>query len=138
MERDARTLNRMGADAKLIHLRLEVWARWSKENVQSGAWARANTISRMMVYGAVGASQSGAPVEMPEPIAETECAVRCLPAAEQSAVRRYYLHWEPSEVAARHLRLTVRELQRLLHRARMQIQFTLEYQSRNAAKISPI
>ena len=70
MERDARTLNRMGADAKLIHLRLEVWARWSKENVQS--WRLGSRQHHQPNDGLRRRRSlplSGAPVEMPEPIA---------------------------------------------------------------------
>ncbi len=130
-DRDQRGLSTMDPAARVIHRRLEAWARWNADTEARGLPSSA-TIARMMRYGVSGAVSGPVPVDMPEAIAEIDAVVSRLPPAETEAIRRYYLRWEPIEVSARALRLTVRDLQRLLQRARLRIQVILDYHARPA------
>ncbi len=123
-ERDPRAVNRMDPETRVIHRRLEAWARWSRD-AEARGFSAGTAISRMMEMGINGAGAECPPVEMPEAIAEIDEAVSALPKPELKAIRRYYLRWEPTEVSAAALRIEVRELQRLLQLARKRISWTL-------------
>ncbi len=123
-ERDPRSTNRMDPETRVIHGRLEAWARWSRD-AEARGFSAGTAISRMMEMGINGAGAPTPPVEMPEAIAEIDEAVSALPAAEMKVIRRYYLRWEPTEVSAAALRISVRELQRLLWMARHRIGWTM-------------
>lgn len=129
-QRDARAANRLDPETLIVHRRLEAWARWSRETSMVGG-SGTSPIARMMEFGINGAGASSAPVEMPDSISEIESAVGTIPKQEERAIRRYYLHWEPVEVSAGAMRVTVRELQRLLQKARWRIGITLDLNARN-------
>jgi hypothetical protein len=86
----------------------------------------------MMRRGVSGAVAGPVPVDMPEAIAESDTMVSRLPPAEAQTIRRYYLHWKPIDVSARTLRMSARDLQRLLRRARLHIEVILVYHARQA------
>jgi DNA-directed RNA polymerase specialized sigma24 family protein len=132
-ERDARVTSRMSPEDRLVHQRLEAWSRWSAEARHSTGLS---PIARMMELGLVAAGADSAPVSMPEAIMEVETAVGTLPKVEERVIRRYYLHWEPTEITAKMLRMSIRDLQRLLKQARFRIGITLDLNARRSGGIS--
>ncbi len=97
---ERRTAGRMDPQARVIHLRLEAWVRWSRDT-EVRDFSATTTISRMMKYGAAGAAVGSAPIDMPEAIAEIDGAVSVLPQPEVQAIRRYGAYRGIREGAAR-------------------------------------
>lgn len=124
LSRDGRCANRMDEESRTVHQRLEGWARWAKSHLLS-AYPSTTILARMIECGVVGAAAMAGPIEIPEAVAETDAAVKRLPMLEREAIYRYYLYWEPIEVTAKALNLVVRDLQRLLQRARIRISTTI-------------
>lgn len=131
MERDGRVMSNMDAESRLIHSRLESWARWARDFSEARAYPAVSVVGRMMEYGALGASQQGRPpVSMPDEIAAVDAAVARLGDIDQRAIKAYYLHWEPIENCAKRLRMNVRPFQSLLRRARWRIAIILNCANR--------
>jgi hypothetical protein len=96
LQRDSRHLNHMSNDTKVIHARLEQWAKWAKDFERMG-WPE-SIFGAIARYGADGASQHGKPpVSMPEEIAVMDAAVAKLGEVDRRVIRRYYLQWAPAE-----------------------------------------
>lgn len=115
---DRRSLNRMSIDTKIIHARLEAWAKWSKEN--QGDWPSRTLLGRM-ADGELPSTASRPPISMPDAIAITDKAVGRLRTDEQGVIRAYYQHWEPIDITARKLHMTVEKLKTILERARIRL-----------------
>lgn len=117
---DPRTSNRMDAETRYIHVRLEAWGRWARET-ETRAWPERSVLGRLIEEGP-GAGQAGRPSGYVHPsIAAIESAVIKLPAKEREAVREYYTRWAPPEVVARRVRMRMREFQSTLYRARVRV-----------------
>lgn len=118
--RDVRQ-NRMDPDTRLVHIRLEEWARWARDS-EIHAWPSATSLARWIEQGIDGASQQGRPpVSMPEPVAVVDAAVCSLGATDRIVIQTYYLRWEPIETMARRHDMRVRQFQHFLRRARWRI-----------------
>ncbi len=137
-ERDARATNRMDPETLVVHRRLEAWGRWGKDSQVQG-FASSSPIARMMEFGINGAGAGSPPITMPEAIAEIDWLLTTIPKNEERAIRRYYLCWEPIEVSARALHMSVRDLQRLLQKARFRIGVSLDLNARiNPSKVATV
>lgn len=118
--RDVRA-NRMDADTKLVHARLEEWGKWAKGG-EAHAWPSITYLGRWIEQGIDGAIQQGRPpVSMPQPVAVIDAAVSRLGAVDRAVIQTYYLRWEPIEIMARRHRMRVRQFQNVLRRARWRI-----------------
>lgn len=124
--RDARTMNHMDPETKLVHARLEEWGKWAKDIADSNGLPPITVIGRMMEYGPLGAAQAGRPpVSLPDRVAAIDGAVARLCEIDRRGIKEYYLKWQPIEVSARHLSKSVRQFQTILKRARWRIAFDL-------------
>jgi len=98
-ERDARCLNRMDSETRLIHARLEQWARWARGGLEEVSWPRETLLARMIKEGINGASQVGRPpISMPEDVAIMDAAVAKLGMVDRQVIEAYYLNWAPADV----------------------------------------
>ena len=94
LERDSRCINHMDSETKLIHARLEHWAKWARGGLEGVSWPRETILARMMEQGINGASQTGRPpVSMPEDVAVIDAAVARLGDVDKQVIRAYYLNW---------------------------------------------
>lgn len=118
---DRRVMNSMDADTKLIHIRLEAWARWSKSNPELREYPPESWLFKWSKYGTEGASQSGPPLSMPEAIEITERAINKLGEIDRTVLVRYYLSWQPLELLSRACKMREREFQNVLRRARFRV-----------------
>jgi hypothetical protein len=97
--RDARCINHMDPDTRLIHARLERWAQWARGGLEGLDWPRETLLGRMMTQGITGASQTGRPpISMPEDVSITDIAVGKLGEIDKEVIRVYYLSWAPESV----------------------------------------
>lgn len=120
MAHDVRT-NRMDPEVKLVHARLEQWARWARDQ-EANAWPTTTLLGRVIEQGTDGAGQQGRPpISIPDAVAVTDAAVCSLGAIDREVIKTYYLRWEPIEVMARRHQMRVRQFQNLLRRARWRI-----------------
>ena len=125
-ERSRRSMNHMDPDTKLVHARLEEWARWAKDSGIAGYPSQSLT-EKAAKYGKLGIPQEPlhkAESMMPERVALVDAAICRLGDIDRKAVRLYYLTWEPVEVLARRMHVSgmrVLQFQRVLHRARWRI-----------------
>ena len=110
----------MAADIRIVHVRLEMWAKWARDKAPNG-WPERTILGRLIEEGP-GASQCSAGVsDMPEGVAETDRAVGHLPTEDRGVIRQYYLFWAPREMMARKLRMPVTKFDSVLNRARWRI-----------------
>lgn len=117
---DRRRANAMSAEMKLVHLRLEAWGRWAHDRLQP--WPARTTLGRLIDEGpGAGHAPQRESAEIPEPIAETDRAVAHLGDIDRRVVRAYYAEWAPVEQLARRQRMTLRQFQAVLTRARWRI-----------------
>jgi hypothetical protein len=115
--------NRMNHQTKLVHIRLEVWAAWSRENL-NGFPAR--TLLGRMTDGELPGFSSRPPISMPEAVALTDRAVAKLDTHRQQVIREYYGNWAPPEVVAKRLNLSLGTFRTRLDDARRNIHCYLE------------
>lgn len=118
---DRRALSSMDADTKLVHLRLEAWGRWSKDNPELRPYPVATLLHRIAEQGVSAAAQAGGGISMPEPIRITEIAVLQLPTDERQVITAYYLEWAPTEALANRLRMSEGRFNRLLKSGRQHV-----------------
>jgi len=116
----SRAVNSMGADVKVIHYRLEAWARWSRDHVP-GQLASRNTIGRLMDEGPGAGSATHIVLDMPEAILEMDKAIAHLTGDDRTVIRIYYLRWEPVKELASRARMTERRFTSVLNRARWRL-----------------
>lgn len=117
---DKRATSNMAPEIRMLHMRLEAWARWSREKTPGG-WPDRTILGRLIEEGPGAGHSSTAPTEIPAAIAEIDRAVAHLTGDDRRVIREYYLRWEPREVLARRLRLTPKRLDGILNRARWRI-----------------
>ena len=119
----SRAMNRMDEETKLVHLRLEEWAKWARDPGIAG-FPHQSITEKAAKYGKLGIPQE--PLHKPEPmmpesVAVVDAAVSRLGEIDRRVIRAYYLHWEPVEVMARRCGMRVRQFQNVLRRARWRI-----------------
>ncbi len=120
MQRSPRAMNRMDPDAKVVHARLEEWARWAKD-IGIAGYPRQSLTEKAATYGKLGIPQE--PLHKPEPVmpdhvARVDAAVCRLGSAEQKALRLYYLQWDATENLARKCGMQWRQYLNVVRRAR--------------------
>lgn len=121
--RDPRSINHMDPDTKLVHTRLEEWARWARDPGVLG-FPRQSPTEKAALYGKLGIPQESnykPEAEMPEQVARIDAAVAGLGDIDRRVVHTYYLRWEPVNVMARRHHMRVLQFQRVLRRARWRI-----------------
>ena len=110
----------MDPETKLVHAHLEAWGRWARDRGIQG-YPRQSITEKAAQYGKLGIPQESnyrGETPIPENIAKVDAAIVRLWKVGQHCVIRYYTHWEPIEVMARHERMPVRRFQEVLRRAR--------------------
>jgi len=117
---DRRSLSNMAPEIRVLHQRLEAWAKWSRERISTG-WPERTILGRLIEEGPGASHSSGAPTAIPDAIAEMDRAVGHLTGDDRRVIREYYLRWEPREVLARRLRLTPKRMDGILNRARWRL-----------------
>ncbi len=125
VERDGRAMNRMDPETKIVHAKLEAWGSWARE-AHLRAYPPSTLLGRMIEFGAQGSSQQGRPpVSMPDEIAHVDAAVAKLGDIDRRAVLAYYTYWDAPEICAKRARLSLRQFQNVLRRARWRIHIFL-------------
>lgn len=120
-EKDRRAMNHMDGETKAVHFRLEAWATWAKDHVIR-AWPATTPMGRAVEEGIHGAGQQGRPpISMPQHIEQVDKAVARLGDIDGRVIKRYYLHWEPREIMARHFGWRVKKFDNVLKRARWRV-----------------
>lgn len=122
-ERNSRVMNHMDPDTKLVHARLEEWARWAKDLGIAG-YPKQSATEKAALYGKLGLPQE--PLHkpesmMPEHVAVIDAAICKLGDIDRGVVKTYYLNWTAVEVMARKHHMRVLQFQRVLRRARWRI-----------------
>lgn len=128
-ERPARSMNHMDPETKIVHARLEEWAKWAKDIGISG-YPRQSLTEKAAKYGKLGIPQESLrkpePM-MPERVAATDAAISKLGEIDRRVIFAYYLQWAPVEVMARRCGgMRVRQFQNVLRRARWRIRGFLD------------
>lgn len=123
---DRRAMNKMDPETKVIHVRLEVWARWAKANPELRAFPESTLLGKVVEFGIAGAAQGGAPVTMSDAVQITERAVNKLGEIDRKVIISYYMKWQPIESLARMCRMRTREFQNVLRRARFRVRCYVE------------
>ena len=95
---------------------LEAWARWGRDN--SLGWPTWTLLAKVAEQGYTGAAQKGPVPEMGETIWAVEQAVLRLKPVERTVVVKYYIHWQPVEVCAKHCHMSPNRFRTVLNRAR--------------------
>src|SRR6185312_11737607 len=106
---DARRLNHMDSQTKLVHARLEEWGKWTRESLRG--WPPRTLLARLIEEGPGAAQEGRPPVSLPPQVAVTDRAVAHLGAIDRRVIETYYLRWEPMEVMARRTGMRVRQFQ---------------------------
>lgn len=124
-ERYRRAMNHMDPDTKLVHARLEEWARWAKDAGIQG-YPRQSVFVKAATYNATGIPQES--MHKPEPmmpdhVARVDAAICRLGEIDRKAIRLYYLSWDVAENLARRMDRTMRWRQFLnvVRRARWRV-----------------
>lgn len=120
VERDARVMNRMDPETKLVHARLEAWGRWAKDRGIQGYPVQSLT-EKAAQYGKLGIPQESnyrSEPMMPEDVAQVDAAIGRLWNIGQRCVKRYYTAWQPMEVMAKDERMSVSSMKEVLRRSR--------------------
>jgi len=81
-----------------VHARLEEWARWANQGIETIGWPQATMLGRMIEEGPTGASQSGSPpITIPDRVAQVDRAVAGLEPIDKGVIRTFYFSWAPPE-----------------------------------------
>lgn len=122
---DRRSMNHMDPDTKLVHARLEEWAKWAKDMGIAG-YPHQSVTEKAAKYGKLGIPQE--PLHKPEPmmpdhVARVDVAVCRLGDIDRKAIRLYYLSWDVAENLARRMDRSMRWRQYLnvVRRARWRV-----------------
>jgi hypothetical protein len=129
--RSPRAMNHMDAETKLVHARLEEWAKWAKDKSIAGFPTQSLT-EKAAQYGRLGIPQESnyrAEPSMPERVAVVDAAISRLDPEGKLVIRAYYLTWQPQSVMARQVRLSERAFRLALQRARWRITGFLDAQA---------
>ena len=119
-EIDRRAMSRMPPDIKLVHMRLEQWARWAKDKPPNG-WPERTILGRLIEEGPGASHCTSFTSDIPDHIAHVDRAVGHLSHDDKRVIRAYYLSWMPREFLAIKLRISPRRLDTILNRARWRI-----------------
>jgi hypothetical protein len=111
----------MNEETRLIHLRLEAWASWVKNDLSALGFPDKTLLAKCMEYGSDGAHQGGKQPTMPDEVAITDAAVAKLGQIDQRVLRSYYLRWACREDLARACNMRVRQFDNVLKRARWRV-----------------
>lgn len=124
-ERDRRAMNHMDPDTKVVHARLEEWAKWAKDAGIMGYPTQSLT-EKAAKYGKLGIPQE--PLHKPESVmpahvAAVDAAICRLGDIDRKAIRLYYLNWDAPENLARKMDRSMRWRQYLnvVRRARWRV-----------------
>ena len=129
-ERSRRAMNHMDPETKVVHARLEEWARWAKQSGIAG-YPRQSLTEKAATYGKLGVPQEPLykpEAVMPDHVAAVDAAICRLGEIDRKALRLYYLEWQPAEVLARKMDRSMRWRQYLnvVRRARWRVGAYLE------------
>jgi hypothetical protein len=117
-QRDARAMNHMDPDTKLIHADLEVWGRETRDREENGLPA-VTILGRLIDQGPMGAGQTGRPISDLSPrSALIDMCVARLWKVGQCCIKRYYRSWEPMEIMAKKEGISVSKMKEVLRRSR--------------------
>lgn len=122
-KRNPQAMNHMDPETKLVHARLEEWAKWAKDNGILG-YARQSLTEKAAQYGKLGIPQESnykSEPMMPDHVAAVDAAICRLGAIDTRVVKAYYLRWEPTAVMARRLSMREKQFENVLRRARWRI-----------------
>lgn len=124
-ERDRRSMNHMDPDTKIVHARLEEWAKWAKDMGIAG-YPRQSVTEKAAQYGKLGIPQESnyrSEPMMPDHVARVDAAICRLGEIDKKAIRLYYLSWDVAENLARRMDRSMRRAQFLnvVRRARWRI-----------------
>ena len=106
-----------------VDICLETWARWSRRVLGELGWSPVNIISRIMLYGLLGASQqTGVKVTEVDEVSElVERAVMRLLERERECLMRHYLLPEPDYISAKRMKIDPRRFSEMLADAKKSI-----------------
>lgn len=117
--RDARAMNRMDPDTKLIHAYLEQWGRETRDSL---ARSPVSILGRLIEQGPMGAPQPGKPpTDLSERSQVIDACVCRLWGTGQRCIKRYYQSWEPLEVMAKKENMRATQMKEVLRRSRFLI-----------------
>lgn len=124
-QRDPRSVNHMDPDMKVVHARLEEWAKWAR-NIGIAGYPAQSITEKAAKYGKLGIPQEPLhkpEVMMPDRVAAVDAAICRLGNIDRKAIRLYYLSWAPASSLARQMDRSMRERQFLnvIRRARWRI-----------------
>lgn len=124
-ERDPRSMNHMDPDTKLVHARLEEWAKWAKD-IGIAGYPRQSLTEKAAQYGKLGIPQESnirAEPLMPDHVARVDAAICRLGEIDKKAIRLYYTSWDVAENLARKMDRSMRWRQFLnvVRRARWRV-----------------
>lgn len=111
-------MNHMDEQTKLVHARLEEWARWARDNGIAGFPSQSNT-ENAAKYGKQISTKGEE--HMPERVANVDSAVCSLGDIDGRVVRIYYREWQPRLVMARKVHMREKQFDIVLNRARCRI-----------------
>lgn len=118
-----KSMNHMDPETKVVHARLEEWARWAKDSGIAG-YPRQSLTEKAAQYGKLGIPQESNfkhEAVMPDRVAAIDAAICRLGDLDRQVVKTYYLRWEAVSVMAWRLRMRERKFQHILQRARWRI-----------------
>jgi hypothetical protein len=118
-----KSMNHMDPETKIVHARLEEWAKWAKDSGIAG-YPRQSLTEKAAQYGKLGIPQESnyrSESMMPDHVAVIDAAICRLGDVDRSVVKMYYLRWEAVAVMAWKLRMRERKFQHILQRARWRI-----------------
>lgn len=118
-----KSMNHMDPETKLVHARLEEWAKWAKDSGIAG-YPKQSLTEKAAQYGKLGIPQESnfrTEPMMPDHVAMVDAAICRLADLDRRVVKIYYMRWEAVSVMAWHLRMRERKFQHILQRARWRI-----------------
>lgn len=122
---DSRARNSMDEPMRIVHARLEQWAKWSKENpgtLPTTPLGRFGDEGDAIFCRATG---SPAPVVIPLVIEQTDLAVARLGDIDHKVIKVYYYHWEPVSVLCKRVRMQESKFKAAVRRARWHVSLHL-------------
>lgn len=121
--RRRKSMNHMDPETKLVHARLEEWARWAKDSGIAG-YPKQSLTEKAAKYGRLGIPQetlNKPEPMMPDRVAVVDAAICRLGVIDRRVVEIYYKSWEAPEVLAKKMHMRERQFQHVLQRARWRI-----------------
>jgi DNA-directed RNA polymerase specialized sigma24 family protein len=113
-------MNNMDSETKVIHLRLELWGRETRNRLNG--WPETTLLGRLIEQGPMGAPQAGRPpTDLSEPSARVDGCVAKLPQIDQRVLRTYYQRQLSREDLGRVCGMRERQAQNVLRRARWRV-----------------